>query len=315
MKTDTPQASFIVTSVNVSEEKGVPKKPVPSISLTQTGVEGDAHVGRWHRQVSLLAEESIHRFESQSGLKLSPGAFAENITTQGFTLHSARPLDRFVSNNTELEVTQIGKTCHGSGCSIYNQTSACIMPTEGIFCRVLKGGIVSPGDRFMYRPHIFRVLLITLSDRASTGLYSDNSGPVIRQHLEEVFNKMGYKYLIDYQIIPDEAARLSNLLAQARTSIDLIVTTGGTGIGSRDITPEVIRGIIDKEIPGIMDFIRQKYGQTNPNALISRSLSGIKDQCLVFALPGSVKAVTEYMTEISRLLPHLFFMAHDLNTH
>ncbi len=95
----------------------------------------------------------------------------------------------------------------------------------------------------------------------------------------------------------------------------LIITTGGTGIGPRDITPEVMKDYIQKEIPGIMEMIRWKYGLEKPTALISRALAGVNGKTLLFALPGSVKAVNEYMAEINKHLEHLVYMVEAVEKH
>jgi len=103
-----------ILSVNISEKKGIIKKPVESIVLNSRGIEGDAHAGDWHRQVSLLAQESIDQAEIKAGNTFPPGTFAENITTCGIALHKTAILDRFVNSDVELEVTQIGKKCHNT---------------------------------------------------------------------------------------------------------------------------------------------------------------------------------------------------------
>jgi MOSC domain-containing protein YiiM len=139
-----------IVSVNVSTEKGVVKQPVTEVRLTNTGIEGDAHAGEWHRQVSLLAEESIKRFEKILGRELQYGEFAENFTTRGVELKDCQVGDTFIGNGIELEVTQIGKKCHGSGCAIFQLVGNCIMPVEGIFCKVVQGGVVKPTDSFVY---------------------------------------------------------------------------------------------------------------------------------------------------------------------
>lgn len=139
-----------VVSVNISEEKGVIKKPVDQIVLNEKGVENDAHAGDWHRQVSLLAKESIAKFEEVLGRKLDFGEFAENITTEGITLYTMKPGDLLRIANVELEVTQIGKKCHGDGCAIFSQVGKCVMPKEGIFAKVLKTGTIQPGDEIIY---------------------------------------------------------------------------------------------------------------------------------------------------------------------
>ena len=134
-----------VLAVNVSLNKGERKTPVPAVKLAvEHGIEGDAHAGDWHRQVSLLAMESIAKMQAM-GLDVGEGDFAENITTEGVDLVSLPIGQRFTMGETLLEVTQIGKECHAR-CAIYYQAGDCVMPKEGIFARVLKGGEVKPGD-------------------------------------------------------------------------------------------------------------------------------------------------------------------------
>jgi len=139
-----------VISVNISEKKGTIKTARKSITLNDQGIEKDAHAGDWHRQVSLLGEESIRKFEKKLGRKLEYGEFAENITTRGIVLYETTPGDKFIIGETELEVTQIGKKCHGGGCEIFQAVGSCVMPKEGIFCKVIKGGIIKPGDTMSY---------------------------------------------------------------------------------------------------------------------------------------------------------------------
>ena len=134
-----------VVSVNISEEKGTPKHPVESVTLQlRHGIVGDAHAGDWHRQVSLLAEESIDTLRAALP-DLSPGAFAENSTTEGIVLKDLSPGTRLRLGETEVEVTQIGKECHGE-CAIRKAAGTCVMPTEGIFAVVRREGVVHPGD-------------------------------------------------------------------------------------------------------------------------------------------------------------------------
>ena len=135
-----------VVAVSISTEKGVPKENVPQVRVVPGwGVEGDAHGGDWHRQVSLLALESIEKMRAK-GLSVQPGDFAENLTTEGIDLPQLPLGSRLqVGNEVLLEVTQIGKACH-TGCAIFQQVGQCIMPKEGIFTRVIRGGTVRPDD-------------------------------------------------------------------------------------------------------------------------------------------------------------------------
>jgi len=136
-----------IVSLNISAKKGIRKKPTREVLLkTNYGIEGDAHASsEWHRQVSLLALESIRKMQDK-GLNVNPGDFAENITTEGIDL-PALPVGTKMTIGTdiEVEVSQIGKECH-TRCAIYYLAGDCVMPKEGIFVTVLKGGKVREGD-------------------------------------------------------------------------------------------------------------------------------------------------------------------------
>jgi len=140
---------FKIVSINISKKKGEKKKPVESARLlVDLGIEGDAHAGFMHRQVSLLAQESVDKMKAK-GLTVGPGDFAENITTEGIDLVSLPVGTRLkLGTEIEVEVTQIGKECH-SRCAIYEQAGECVMPKEGIFAKVIEGGELKTGDEGM----------------------------------------------------------------------------------------------------------------------------------------------------------------------
>ncbi len=310
------ETTIKVLSVNVSEKKGTIKKEVDGIQLNETGVVGDAHSGPWNRMVSLLGMESVKKFSKEAGREIAYGEFAENITTEGIKLFETLPLDRFVGEHVELEVTQIGKKCHGSNCQIFQEVGNCVMPKEGIFARVKKQGELKAGDTFSYVPKVFKVGVITLSDRASQGVYKDKSGKEIIQLTEDYFKTKKRATSIEYRLIPDDAQLLEEKVKElVGLNCDFIFTTGGTGIGPKDLTPDVVGPMLDKEITGIMELIRVKYGQEKPAALISRSIAGLIGQSLVYCLPGSSKAVNEYMEEILKTLEHSVYMIHQLDLH
>ncbi|MDO8303104.1 MAG: molybdopterin-binding protein, partial [Sedimentisphaerales bacterium] len=255
-----------VISTNSSATKGTSKTPVPELNIDRLGAVGDAHAGPWHRQISLLSGEIVEHFSALCGRTFAPGDFAENITTRGIDLSKVAPLDRLTIGSVELEVVQIGKKCHGDGCAIYQQVGKCVMPAEGIFCRVISPGKVRPGDAVTLVQKTLRILVVTVSDRASRGEYEDRSGPELRRLIEEFFGGKRWHIEIQHSIIPDEAERLKDTIRGAvNAHTDIIFTTGGTGIGPRDITPESIISLADKMIPGIMEYIRCKYGEASPN--------------------------------------------------
>jgi molybdenum cofactor synthesis domain-containing protein len=305
-----------ILSVNTSEKKGTIKKPVPAITILTSGIEGDAHAGEWHRQISLLGAESIEKMQVSSGRQFNYGDFAENITVRGFPLFNMRPLDKLVSGDVVLEVTQIGKKCHGEKCAIFKETGDCVMPKEGIFARVLQVGILKAGDYFSYHPRVIRVKIITLSDRASKGEYEDQSGPLLEKLATDNFIKENRHVAVETVILPDDADKLERQIRKyVQEKADIIFTTGGTGLGPRDITPDVIRPLLSKEIPGIMEMIRMKYGMQFPNALVSRSIAGLIGETLIYALPGSPKAAREYAEEIFKTIEHSLRMIHRIDSH
>ena len=305
-----------VISVNISQEKGAVKHPVPEIVLDHSGIVNDAHAGPWHRQVSLLSQHDIDAFIEQHKKQIHPGEFAENITLAGIDLSKVSVLDTFRIGQVELEVTQIGKKCHGDGCAIYREVGQCVMPKQGLFSRVITPGKITPGAPLEYVPRPLRILIITLSDRAFAGQYEDRSGPRARQILADFFAPTRWHDQIDNVILPDDADQLCRTLRQALTDhVDIIFTLGGTGVGPRDITPETVAPLCDKTIPGIMENIRLKYGVEKPSALLSRSIAAMAGKTQIYTLPGSVRAAEEYVAEILKTLEHIIFMAHSLDVH
>ena len=135
-----------VLSVNISQQKGTKKQPViEGCRVNGTGLEGDGHAGNRHRQISLLDQSSIDKMTRLGANDLTPGTFAENITSQGIDLYKLPLGSRLLVGDVVLVVTQIGKECHKK-CAIYYQAGDCIMPREGIFARVLEGGTIHNGD-------------------------------------------------------------------------------------------------------------------------------------------------------------------------
>ena len=303
--------SIKVLSVNISKEKETIKIPLDEITLNHHGVMNDAHSGSRHRQVSLLGKESYDRLEEKAKKTIGFGEFAENITTEGIELFKTSPLDRFVGENVELEVSQTNKECKHN--SAFGEIDSNMLVEEGIFARVIKQGSLKAGDILKYVPRILRFQVVTLSDRASKGESEDHSRPMIVEILQQYFQDRPRNIEVESTVIPADAANLSLIMEKsAYEEIDVLITTGGTGIGPRDITIETIKPMLDKEIPGIMEMIRIKHGAQDPNALINRGIAGVVSDTLVYTLPGSGKAIRGYMEEILKTLEYLIYMHHGL---
>ena len=293
-----------VVAVCISEKKGTQKAEVPSVTLVpEWGIEGDAHAGKWHRQVSLLALEKIEAFR-EKGASVDFGAFGENIIVEGFDLRNLPVGTRFRIGEALLELTQIGKECHDH-CAIYHQVGDCIMPREGVFTIVLEGGTVKAGDTVEMidaepdRP--FTAAWITLSDKGAAGEREDKSGPLIG----EILTEAGYN-VIEGVLIPDEPALLKKELMRLadQRQVNVIFTTGGTGFSKRDRTPEATADVCERMTPGIAEAIRAYSMTKTPTAMLSRATAGIRRDTLIINLPGSPKAVRECLEFLLHPLEH-----------
>lgn len=292
-----------VLAVCISEKKGTEKKEVEKIVLKEDwGIEGDAHAGKWHRQVSLLAFEKIDAFRKK-GAEVDFGAFGENIIVGGVDLRSLPVGTILEIGEARLRVTQIGKECH-SHCNIYKKMGDCIMPREGIFAEVLKGGVVQKGESIKViekEEGPYRVGIITVSDRASKGEYEDKSGPVIKELVEAAGMEV-----VDYIIVPDEKSQIVKKLLHFsdQRQVDLVFTTGGTGFSKRDVTPEATKQVVEREVPGIGEALRSYSLTITPKAMLSRQTAGIRGNTLIINLPGSPKACKENIEYILTPLKH-----------
>lgn len=297
-----------VFSVNIGEKKGEVKKPVDKILLVENyGVQGDCHAQYGiNKQVSLLSWERMNEefFCLKKSGMVKPGIFAENITTEGLDLRLLKIRDKLKINECLIEVSEIGKKCH-SYCAIFKKIGKCLMPKEGIFCKVIKGGEIKKGDTIEVIPKI-DVAILTISDSCSQGKREDKSGKYLKEKVEE----NGW-YVVKYEIIPDEQEIIKNKLIEYSKEVDLILTTGGTGITKRDVTPEATKEVIEKELPGISEILRIKTYEKSKFAVISRGVCGVKEETVILNLPGSLNGVREYFEILKDILVHLIEMVRN----
>ncbi len=287
-----------IIAVSTSPKKGQRKTNVGESKLIKnSGLEHDAHAGFAHRQVSLLAEESIEKMIAQ-GLDVGPGDFAENLTTRGIELATLPIGTRLkAGNDAVLRITQIGKECH-TRCAIYYQAGDCVMPKEGIFAEVLAEGTVKTGDQIRILP-AYRFGVITASDKGSKGEREDTSGPTLTEAL------LPFGDVLETIIVPDEREALAKAMRDmVSKGVDAIYTTGGTGLSPRDVTPEATLDVVDRLVPGIPEAIRRESSKVTAKAMLTRGLAGIAGKTLIINLPGSPKAVSECMAVISPVLEH-----------
>ncbi len=291
-------------AICTSEKKGTQKQQVETAVLREDyGIEGDAHAGNWHRQVSLLGLEKIEAFRER-GAEVEFGAFGENLVIEGFDFRNLPVGTRFRIGDALLEMTQIGKECH-THCAIYHMVGDCIMPREGVFAKVLEGGEVKVGDEVTeIQPdpgRAFTAAWITMSDKGAQGLREDESGPLIGKILTE----NGYD-VVETILIPDDEDILKKELIRLadQRQVNLVMTTGGTGFSPRDITPEATEAVCERMTPGISEAIRAYSMTKTPRAMLSRAVSGIRGRTLIINLPGSPKAVRESLEFIMSSLEH-----------
>ena len=297
-----------IRAICISEKRGTVKHEVESAVLREGyGIEGDAHAGNWHRQVSLLSAAKVDEF-NEKGAGVKNGDFGENLVVEGIDC-IVLPVGTIVTlgegdKAVRLKVTQKGKECH-THCQIYKRMGECIMPHQGIFAEVIRGGKICKGDPVhleypdMNRP--FQAAVIVLSDWASSGLYEDKSGPAACAILKE----NGYE-ILESILIPDDKDKLKSELIRLSDGreADLIITSGGTGFSVRDITPEVTLEVAERYAPGIAEYMRMRSSEITDKAMLSRGVSVIRGRTLIVNLPGSPKAVEECLDFILNAVEH-----------
>lgn len=300
-----------VLAVCTSAKKGVQKRDVHSAHFTpEWGIDGDAHAGKWHRQVSLLSADKIEAFRAK-GAEVVYGDFGENLVVSDFDFRKLPVGTLLRCGEVLLEMTQIGKECH-SHCAIYKTMGDCIMPREGVFARVLEGGTITVGDEMSIvertSPLPYQAAVITLSDKGAAGEREDKSGPAIVEELEAHGYEVVEKLLLADGVGPLKA-QLIRLCDQRQ--LDLILTTGGTGFTPRDQTPEATLAVADRTAPGIAEAIRADSMKYTKRAMFSRGVSVIRGKTLIINLPGSPKAVHESMEVFLEELPHALDMLRN----
>ena len=293
-----------VRAVCISTARGTEKTPVEKGHfLVDFGIEGDAHGGKWHRQVSLLSYDKVEAF-NRRGADVKDGAFGENLVVEGLDFRSMAVGTRLYAGTAVLEMTQIGKECH-SHCAIYKKMGECIMPREGVFAKVIREGIIRPGDVMEAVPPAadrpFQAAVITLSDKGAKGERKDESGPAAAEMLTEA----GYE-VVEQLLLPDEPEQLKKQLIRLADGrqVDLILTSGGTGFSLRDQTPEATMAVADRNAPGIAEAIRSRSMEVTDRAMLGRGVSVIRGKTLIINLPGSPKAVRESLGFVLGALGH-----------
>lgn len=293
-----------VLAVCLSDRRGIQKTDVRSAEFVAGhGIRGDAHAGGWHRQVSLISSDKVDAFRAR-GAEVDHGAFGENLVVRGIDFRALPVGTLLRCGAVLLEMTQLGKDCH-SHCAIYQQVGDCIMPREGVFARVLEGGVISVGDEMTIEPRKeprpWQAAVITLSDKGAAGEREDKSGPAIAARLRE----NGYE-VIERILIGDDPELLKKHLIRLcdQRQPDLILTTGGTGFSPRDTTPEATLAVAERNVPGIAEAIRAASLAITKHAMLSRAVSVIRGRTLIVNLPGSPKACMESMDVFLDAIPH-----------
>ena len=328
-----------IVALCISEARGTVKHAVPQVKLIKDyGIEGDAHAGHWHRQVSLLSAEQVEAFNQRIAASnahilekaklttldakesdniaepgetekaiIEPaieGTFGENILVSGIDLRQLPVGSTLTAGAVILKLSQIGKECH-SHCQIFHRVGDCIMPREGVFATVEQGGELTTGMEItveLPNPNApLRAAVVTLSDKGSRGERVDTAGP----RAAELLAAAGYE-VVEQVLLPDVQAKIERELKRLADSrqVDLIITTGGTGMAPRDVTPEATLAVATRSVPGIAEAIRAGSLAITKRAMLSRGVSVLRNSTLIVNLPGSKKAVEEALEIVLPVLEH-----------
>ncbi|MBQ5625126.1 MAG: molybdenum cofactor biosynthesis protein, partial [Phascolarctobacterium sp.] len=298
------QLEGVVKAICISTARGTEKHAIEEANFIKDyGIEGDAHAGKWHRQVSLLSYNKVEEFNAKGG-NVEDGAFGENVLVSGLDFKNLPVGTILKCGEVVLEMTQIGKECH-SHCNIFHRVGDCIMPREGVFAIVKNGGVMKTGDVMVAElPRAgapLRAAVMTLSDKGFAGERVDESGPKAVAMLEAA----GYE-IVETLLLPDAQKKIERELIRLVDSrqVDLIITTGGTGMSVRDCTPEATLAVATRNVPGIAEAIRAGSMAITKRAMLGRGASVLRNNTLIVNLPGSVKAVEESLEIVLPELEH-----------
>ena len=298
------QLEGVVKAICISTARGTEKHAIEEANFIRDyGIEGDAHAGKWNRQVSLLSYNKVEEFNAKGG-NVEDGAFGENVLVSGLDFKNLPVGTILKCGEVVLEMTQIGKECH-SHCNIFHRVGDCIMPREGVFAIVKNGGVMKIGDVMVAElPKAdapLRAAVMTLSDKGFAGERIDESGPKAVAMLEAA----GYE-IVETLLLPDAQKKIERELIRLADSrqIDLIITTGGTGMSVRDCTPEATLAVATRNVPGIAEAIRAGSMTITKRAMLGRGASVLRNNTLIVNLPGSVKAVEESLEIVLPELEH-----------
>lgn len=298
------QLEGVVKAICISTVRGTEKHAIEEANFIKDyGIEGDAHAGKWHRQVSLLSYNKVEEFNAKGG-DVDDGAFGENVLVSGLDFKNLPVGTILKCGDVVLEMTQIGKECH-SHCNIFHRVGDCIMPREGVFAIVKNGGVMKTGDvmhaELPQADAPLRAAVMTLSDKGFTGERIDESGPKAVAMLQVA----GYE-IVETLLLPDEQKKIERELIRLADSrqVDLIITTGGTGMSVRDCTPEATMAVATRNVPGIAEAIRAGSMAITKRAMLGRGASVLRNNTLIVNLPGSVKAVQESLEIVLPELEH-----------
>ena len=298
------QLEGVVKAICISTARGTEKHAIEEANFIKDyGIEGDAHAGKWHRQVSLLSYNKVEEFNAKGG-DVDDGAFGENVLVSGLDFKNLPVGTILKCGDVVLEMTQIGKECH-SHCNIFHRVGDCIMPREGVFAIVKNGGVMKTGDvmhaELPQADAPLRAAVMTLSDKGFTGERIDESGPKAVAMLQVA----GYE-IVETLLLPDEQKKIEREMIRLADSrqVDLIITTGGTGMSVRDCTPEATMAVATRNVPGIAEAIRAGSMAITKRAMLGRGASVLRNNTLIVNLPGSVKAVQESLEIVLPELEH-----------
>jgi molybdenum cofactor synthesis domain-containing protein len=251
----------------------------------------------------LLSYNKVEEFNAKGG-NVDDGAFGENVLVSGLDFKNLPVGTILKCGEVVLEMTQIGKECH-SHCNIFHRVGDCIMPREGVFAIVKNGGVMKTGDVMVAElPQAdapLRAAVMTLSDKGFAGERIDESGPKAVAMLKAA----GYE-IVETLLLPDAQKKIERELIRLADSrqVDLIITTGGTGMSVRDCTPEATLAVATRNVPGIAEAIRAGSMAITKRAMLGRGASVLRNNTLIVNLPGSVKAVEESLEIVLPELEH-----------
>ena len=310
MTRNTKLKPINILSVNIAKMPNTPKHSVAKVNLIKIGIVGDGTAGNHGKQINVLTEESIEKISRLQKKPFHYGDLGENITVQGLDTNEINLFDQIHIENQDshiiLEISALNEI-------FLNKYENIPKQDLGFCCRVIEGGTLRADEKACLLTRKLKIKLLNLYTQDLKRSLIEENNALINTSIEKFGFEQKWNHEISNETLLIKPEKIKEFLIKDIDNYDIVLISGGIGIGNKDLVPETITGLDLKIIPGIMEIIRPKNFLHNPSSITQRSIAAIKNRTIIFCIPGDFDSVQIYMEEIKGILNDLIFQIKTLD--